>query len=247
MNIFGVCLQEDEAGVEVADIEPEGPLEHGEAIRASYGLGHSKKSSSGKSRDSLEAQNAQHFDLRNIATPEDINEFKSASFRRMLWLNKPEWKEGLLGLLGAIGFGFTNPFYAYVIASITIEYYANHSTAHLWHQVGKFAGILVALAFFFLGTNVLQHYNFAAAGEKLTKRIRERMLGSLLQFEVGWFDRDENSSGSVCSRLSTDANMVTGIFSLLASFLKPCIFSNVICVTRLSSSCLPNDHFMPNL
>ncbi|KAE9466515.1 hypothetical protein C3L33_01561, partial [Rhododendron williamsianum] len=53
-----------------------------------------------------------------------------------------------------------------------------------------------------------QHYNFAYMGEHLTKRIRERMLSKILTFEVGWFDRDENSSGAVCSRLAKDANVL---------------------------------------
>jgi ATP-binding cassette subfamily B (MDR/TAP) protein 1 len=45
-------------------------------------------------------------------------------------------------------------------------------------------------------------------GEHLTKRIRERMLSKILTFEVGWFDQDKNSSGAICSRLATDANVV---------------------------------------
>jgi len=46
-------------------------------------------------------------------------------------------------------------------------------------------------------------------GEYLTKRIRERMLSKILTFEVGWFDQDENSSGSICSRLAKDASVVS--------------------------------------
>jgi len=130
------------------------------------------------------------------------------SFTRMLMLNKPEWKQGVLGLLGGIGFGFTNPFYAFTIASLTVDYYKGLTDDQLWHSIRKYVGILVALAVFFIGANILQHYNFASAGEQLTKRVRVQMLRSILQYEVGWFDKDENSSGSVCSRLATDANMV---------------------------------------
>jgi ATP-binding cassette subfamily B (MDR/TAP) protein 1 len=56
--------------------------------------------------------------------------------------------------------------------------------------------------------NILQHYNFAALGEYLTKRIRVNMLANILRNEVGWYDRDENSSGAICARLASDANMV---------------------------------------
>ncbi|KAE9466519.1 hypothetical protein C3L33_01559, partial [Rhododendron williamsianum] len=65
----------------------------------------------------------------------------------------------------------------------------------------------VCLAILSLLINVLQHYNFAYMGEHLTKRIRVTMLSKILAFEVGWFDREENTSGAVCSRLANDANV----------------------------------------
>lgn len=140
--------------------------------------------------------------------PEAKDEIMTPSFTRMLMLNKPEWKQGVLGVVGGIGFGFTNPFYAFIIALLTVDYYKDLSDAQLWHIIREYAGLLVALAVFFIGANILQHYNFASAGEQLTKRIRVQMLRSILHYEVGWFDKDENSSGSVCSRLASDANMV---------------------------------------
>lgn len=36
-------------------------------------------------------------------------------------------------------------------------------------------------------------------GEYLTKRLREMMLTKIVNFESGWFDRDETSSGAICS------------------------------------------------
>jgi ATP-binding cassette subfamily B (MDR/TAP) protein 1 len=34
------------------------------------------------------------------------------------------------------------------------------------------------------------------------------MLAKILTFEIGWFDRGDNTSGAICSRLSKDANIV---------------------------------------
>ncbi|KAH9535052.1 hypothetical protein CY35_17G034100 [Sphagnum magellanicum] len=50
-----------------------------------------------------------------------------------------------------------------------------------------------------------------ALGEYLTKRIRVNMLANILRNEVGWYDRDENSSGAICARLASDANMVRAL------------------------------------
>lgn len=185
--------------------EPKASFENGEATGESTVLSGERVTT--PKHDPEEHLEESAYKKRDVS-PEAKSKVVTPSFTRMLILNKPEWKQGVLGLLGCIGFGFTNPFYAYIIASLTIDYYKGLSDAELWHSIRKYAGILVALAVFFIGANILQHYNFASAGEQLTKRVRVQMLRSILQYEVGWFDKDENSSGSVCSRLATDANMV---------------------------------------
>lgn len=129
------------------------------------------------------------------------------SMRRLLALNKPEWKQGLLGLAGAIGFGFVQPIYAYTIGDLLGSFYSKDS-ATLRHDVKINSVVLVSLSVFALAVNMIQHYNFAALGEHLTKRIRVRMLTNVLRLEVGWYDQDENASGAVCSRLATDASTV---------------------------------------
>lgn len=180
-------------------------LENGKAVGESSVLSGEKVTTS---KLDPEVHIGESADEKRDFSSEAKSKIVTPSFTRMLMLNKPEWKQGVLGLLGGIGFGFTNPFYAFVIASLTVDYYKGLSDAQLWHSIRKYIGILVALAVFFITANILQHYNFASAGEQLTKRVRVQMLRSILQYEVGWFDKDENSSGSVCSRLATDANMV---------------------------------------
>lgn len=48
-------------------------------------------------------------------------------------------------------------------------------------------------------------------GEYLTKRVREQMLANVLTFEIGWFDREENSTGAICSQLAKDSNAVRSL------------------------------------
>lgn len=129
------------------------------------------------------------------------------SLRRLIALNKPEWKQGLLGVAGAIGFGFVQPIYAYTIGNLLGSFYSKDSVA-LRHDVKINSAVLASLSVFALAVNIIQHYNFAALGEHLTKRIRVRMLTNILRLEVGWYDQDENASGALCSRLATDASTV---------------------------------------
>ncbi|KAK1410145.1 hypothetical protein QVD17_36679 [Tagetes erecta] len=137
-------------------------------------------------------------------------EFPVPSFKRLLALNLPEWKEALLGSLGAILFGAVQPLYAFALGSmISVYFLPDHD--EIKRRTMIYALCFVGLAIFSIVINIIQHYNFAAMGEQLTKRVRERMLSKILTFEIGWFDQDENSSGAICSRLAKDANVVRSL------------------------------------
>ncbi|KAL6888372.1 hypothetical protein ACP4OV_009398 [Aristida adscensionis] len=132
------------------------------------------------------------------------------SFRRLLMLNAPEWKQALMGSLSAIVFGGIQPAYAYAMGSmISVYFLTDHG--QIKDKTRTYALIFVALAVLSFLINIGQHYNFGAMGEYLTKRIREQMLAKILTFEIGWFDRDENSSGAICSQLAKDANVVRSL------------------------------------
>lgn len=129
------------------------------------------------------------------------------SFKRLLALNLPEWRQAILGCSSAALFGAVQPAYAYALGSmISVYFLPTHQ--EIKDKTRTYALCFVGLAMFSLLVNVVQHYNFAFMGEKLTTRVRERMLSKLLTFEIGWFDQDENSTGSICSRLAKDANVV---------------------------------------
>ncbi|KAG4914525.1 hypothetical protein JHK87_052082 [Glycine soja] len=132
------------------------------------------------------------------------------SFRRLLALNIPEWKQACLGCLNAVLFGAIQPVYAFAMGSVISVYFLpDHN--EIKKKTMIYSLCFLGLAVFSLVVNILQHYNFAYIGEYLTKRIRERMFSKILTFEVGWFDQDENSTGAVCSRLAKEANVVRSL------------------------------------
>ncbi|KAK6256079.1 hypothetical protein SCA6_017384 [Theobroma cacao] len=132
------------------------------------------------------------------------------SFRRLLALNLPEWRQAILGCLSAILFGAVQPVYAFSLGSMVSVYFLTDHD-EIKEKTKIYALCFLGLSVFSLLINVGQHYNFAYMGEYLTKRIRERMLSKILTFEVGWYDQDENSSGAICSRLAKDANVVRSL------------------------------------
>ena len=138
----------------------------------------------------------------------EVPNLSSPSFRRLLMLNAPEWKQALVGSFSAVLFGSVQPIYAYVMGSMFSVYFlTDHS--EIIDRTRVYALVFAALAVLSLLLNMLQHYNFGAMGEYLTKRIREQMLTKILTFEIEWFDSDENSTGAICSRLAKDANVVS--------------------------------------
>ncbi|EOA25272.1 hypothetical protein CARUB_v10018587mg [Capsella rubella] len=140
------------------------------------------------------------------------------SFKRLMAMNKPEWKHTSYGCLSAVLYGALHPIYAYASGSMVSVYFLT-SHDEMKEKTRIYVLLFVCLAVFCFLTSIIQHYSFAYMGEYLTKRIRENILSKLLTFEVSWFDEDENSSGAICSRLAKDANVVRSIVGERVSLL----------------------------
>lgn len=134
---------------------------------------------------------------------------ESPSIWRLLKLNGPEWKRTLLGCLGAFAFGAVQPAHAYCLGTVVSVYVSNSSKIKSETKDYSIAFLCFGVITYF--TSIIQHYNFAIMGEMLTKRVREKMLQSLLTFEVGWHDQDENTSAAISARLASEANMVRAL------------------------------------
>ncbi|KAJ7548484.1 hypothetical protein O6H91_07G014000 [Diphasiastrum complanatum] len=153
------------------------------------------------------------FSLNNLDQTVNLTaETKVPTFGRLLALNRPEWKHGLLGTVGAIGFGIVYPTYAFLIGNtISVLYYTDFHRLKIRATINSLA--FAVLAGLNMLVNYLQHYNFAVMGEHLIRRVREKMLSTILTFEVDWFDQDENSSAKISSQLATEASMVRSLVS----------------------------------
>ncbi|KAL6899793.1 hypothetical protein ACP4OV_006451 [Aristida adscensionis] len=164
------------------------------------------------------------------------------SFRRLLMLNAPEWKHALIGSFSAIVVGGIQPMYAYVMGSMfPVFFMTDH--AEIKKKTRVYALVFVTLAVLSFLLNIGQHYSFGVMGEELTKRIREQILAKILTFEIGWFDRDTNSTGTICSQLAKDANVVRSlvgdrmalVIQTVSAVFISCILGLVISCTLLKS------------
>ncbi|CAN6548837.1 unnamed protein product [Malus baccata var. baccata] len=139
------------------------------------------------------------FDDENIS-------HRSSSLWRLLQMNAPEWKQAILGCIGAAGFGAIQPVHAYCLGTV-ISVYFQTDKSKILSDTRFYCYIFLSLAVLSFIANLLQHYNFAVMGERLSKRVRIQMLEKILTFEIGWFDKDDNTSAAICARLTTEASM----------------------------------------
>ena len=56
----------------------------------------------------------------------------------------------------------------------------------------------------------LQFTLFAKSGMELTLRLRKEGFQAVMRQDISYFDDDRNSTGAICTRLSTDASRVLG-------------------------------------
>ncbi|CAF1941660.1 unnamed protein product [Rotaria magnacalcarata] len=120
----------------------------------------------------------------------------------ILRMNKPEWILIVIGCMTASIIGARDPVYCIIQTKLaTIDFRA--------------------ISFF--KYHSIWGYVFARSGEALTKRLRSKAFQAILRQDMTFFDREENSTGALCTRLATEASAVqcaTGVrFGLIFQHL----------------------------
>ncbi|PON73405.1 ABC transporter [Parasponia andersonii] len=165
--------------------------------------------------------------------PSDHKEMSSSSFgpTPSIWelvkLNTPEWPYAILGSVGAILAGMEAPLFALAITHVLTAFYSADDS-RIKQEIQRVALIFVGLAVVTIPVYLLQHYFYTFMGERLTSRVRLLMFSAILSNEVGWFDLDENNTGSLTSVLAADATLVR---SALADRLSTIVQNIALTVT----------------
>ena len=146
---------------------------------------------------------------KNYESDEEIlKEFSQMRILRLLWIDK--WCV-LIGLLCSMLFGLVVPGYAYIFGSLVEVFASSQDHDFIYKNSVKYALGFVGLAVGTAFAATLQISMFGIASERLTMRLRKMAFSSILRQEIGWFDKTENSTGSLCSRLSSDAANIQGV------------------------------------
>ncbi|KAJ6938336.1 LOW QUALITY PROTEIN: hypothetical protein NC651_004917 [Populus alba x Populus x berolinensis] len=129
------------------------------------------------------------------------------SIWELVKLNAPEWPYAVLGSVGAMMAGMEAPLFALGITHMLTAFYSP-DISQMKKEVHLVALIFVGAAVVTVPIYILQHYFYTLMGERLITRVRLSMFSAILCNEIGWFDLDENSTGSLTSTLAADATLV---------------------------------------
>ncbi|ORX90713.1 P-loop containing nucleoside triphosphate hydrolase protein [Basidiobolus meristosporus CBS 931.73] len=165
-----------------------------------------------KSKDSELRRQTTVRSILSVGSRNDIEEDAESKYSfayvcfRVLKLNRPELKFIIIGLIAAIISGVIYPIMSIVFSGI-IDAFGKKNT----HDINFWALMFLIIAIVMFCSQTIQGTSFGISGERLTERIRSYSFNAILQQEIGWFDREQNSTGTLVSALSTDATHVQGV------------------------------------
>ncbi|KAJ8772768.1 hypothetical protein K2173_027945 [Erythroxylum novogranatense] len=158
------------------------------------------------------------------------------SIMELLKLNAPEWPYALLGSVGAILTGAQSPLFALGLSTVLSAFYFPDAS-EMKHDVQRVALIFVGAGAVAIPAYLLQHYFYTLMGERLTARIRLSIFSAILSNEIGWFDLDENSTGTLTSALAADATLVrSALADRLSTIVQNVSVTVAACVIAFTSN-----------
>ncbi|TFY65766.1 hypothetical protein EVG20_g5320 [Dentipellis fragilis] len=131
-------------------------------------------------------------------------------FRRMGRINKVEWRKYLLGAIFATMTGAVYPAFGIVWAHALNGFSlpTAHDRRHAGDRNALWLFIISIISAFTIGT---QNFFFASSAASLTNKLRQLSFKAILRQDIEFFDRDENSTGSLVSNLSDGPQKINGL------------------------------------
>ncbi|KAL4584858.1 hypothetical protein LXL04_009468 [Taraxacum kok-saghyz] len=166
----------------------------------------------------------------DVVTNERLDEEHSPpSWKHLMGMTTPDWKSTVIGTIGALINGCVQPLVAsFQAAMLSIFFLNNHN--EIRSQTIQLSFVFLTISVSSIIASVIQHYYFGVMGENLTNKIRSSIFEKIMTFEIEWFDREENNTGALCSRLSTDTLMVRNLVADRLAFFAQSISAAILAI-----------------
>ncbi|KAF6757403.1 multidrug resistance protein 1 [Ephemerocybe angulata] len=131
-------------------------------------------------------------------------------FKRMGLIVSDQWRKYLFGAIFASMSGFVYPAFGLVFAK-GISGFSELDRGARTHAGNRNALWLFIIAIISSITIGFQIYLFAGVAATLTARLRSLSFRAILRQDIEYFDKDENSTGALTSKLSDNPQKVNGL------------------------------------
>nr|GLL17849.1 ABC transporter B family member 19-like [Ipomoea trifida] len=162
-----------------------------------------------KVKNVFEISREKYLESMQDGIQEGMEEGEQSKLKRYrlseIWkLQSPEFIILFIGLTLGLLAGAILSVYPLILGQ-AVKVYFYKDPDQLKREVGNLCLVLVGLGFGCILTMIGQHGFCGWAGTMLTMRVRNFLFKAILKQEPGWFDFDENSTGTLVSRLSIDS------------------------------------------
>ncbi|THH21388.1 hypothetical protein EW146_g137 [Bondarzewia mesenterica] len=147
---------------------------------------------------------------RELSEKEGHEYSVSELFMRMAKINKDEWKKYVFGTIFACMTGAVYPAFGIVWSKAITGFSLTDPHARR-HAGDRNALWLFVIAIISMVTIGMQNFYFAASAASLTNKLRSLSFRAVLRQDIEYFDRDENSTGSLVSNLSDGPQKINGL------------------------------------
>jgi ATP-binding cassette subfamily B (MDR/TAP) protein 1 len=153
-------------------------------------------------------------DIRHQEEEEYAKESKNrlAILKRLLAYNKGQMHYLILAIITTIIAGIVQPFFAFIV-SYMIDLFSNPEDPDYKKKAGLGALYFVICAIVILVSTSIRMGCFGQVSQELVMKLREDLFKKYLKMEMSYFDRPENTPGSLCTKLSSDCSQVRALTS----------------------------------
>uniref|UniRef100_A0A2A4J7A7 ABC-type xenobiotic transporter n=1 Tax=Heliothis virescens TaxID=7102 RepID=A0A2A4J7A7_HELVI len=152
-------------------------------------------------------------DYESDEEKDEEEEVKPVSDWQILKLNGPEWPLITIGSIAAFVQGACFPVFA-LLFGFSSGIFILDDRREILYLADLYSGMFIVVAAVAGVSMCLQSTTFTTAGLKMTTRLRQQYFTSLLKQEIGYFDKECNTVGAMCARLSGDTAEVQGATGL---------------------------------
>nr|ADV76539.1 ATP-binding cassette sub-family B member 3 [Trichoplusia ni] len=152
-------------------------------------------------------------DYESDEEKDEDEEVKPVSDWQILKLNAPEWPLITIGSIAAFTQGACFPVFA-LLFGFSSGIFVLEDRTEVIYLADLYSGMFIVVAAVAGVSMCLQSTTFTTAGLRMTTRLRQQYFSSLLKQEIGYFDKECNTVGAMCARLSGDTAEVQGATGL---------------------------------